>query len=167
MLLLPVPRVTPAWYPMPMFLVPRLFLRALAPMAVLLAPPVLLLSAWKPVAVLRLPVVFKKSERKPAAVFSLPVVFSWSALAPQAVLSLPVVVLKSASSPKAVLKKPPESPETRFRSASVPPAVLAFASLAVGLHPGDAQVGWLQLGVLYSMRTSPATTATRRMIEFI
>ena len=40
-LLLPFVSVTPAWYPIAMFFVPRLFLRAWKPMTVLLLPAVL------------------------------------------------------------------------------------------------------------------------------
>ena len=43
----------------------------------------------------------------------------------------------------------------------MPPAVLPFASLSVGFG------GPPQLGVMFSRRTSPATIATRRVIEFI
>src|SRR5262245_21328746 len=57
MLLLPVVRLIPAWNPMPMFLVPLLFLRALAPTAVLLLPTLLQKSALRPNAVLSRPTV--------------------------------------------------------------------------------------------------------------
>jgi hypothetical protein len=57
-----------------------------------------------------------------------PVVFERRALAPLAVLAGPLVLLWSARYPKAV----PSTPVV-LRSALVPPAVLPFASLAVGL----------------------------------
>src|SRR5215813_5155744 len=130
---------------MPMFLVPRLFLRALAPTAVLLPPATLLLSAWNP-----------------AAVFWLPVVLSGSAAVPIAVLLSPVEVLCRALKPNAVLLNPPVPVSSTLGSATVPPAVLKFPSLVVGLQPGAAQTGWPQLGVMVSSRRRFATRIRKR-----
>jgi len=78
-----------------------------------------------------------------------------------------VVLLLSAFLPNAVLLKPPP----RFDSAPVPPAELPFASLNVGLQPGELQVagrgGGPPLYVSFSIRASPITTAKRRASRFM
>jgi hypothetical protein len=56
-LLLPFVSVTPAWYPMPMFLVPVLLNNALLPIAVLLLPSMLFTNAFQPLAVFPDPAV--------------------------------------------------------------------------------------------------------------
>src|SRR5215471_10036821 len=61
----------------------------------------------------------------------------------------------SAWSPKAVLWTPPEIVSSTFASAPVPPAVLRFPSLVVGLQPGGLQTSWPQLGVMARNRTRP------------
>src|SRR5262245_31338822 len=83
-----------------------------------------------------------------------------------AVLAVPSVLMASAECPKAVLLKPPNIPDTISR-ACVPPAVLNFASLAVGLQPGRLHVGWPQLGVMVSRSASPTTVGTRRANGFM
>src|SRR5262245_30832277 len=141
---------------------------AAGPTATLSFPVVLRLSAEEPLAVLPLPVVLPCSALRPLAVLWLPVVLPASAACPMAVLEFPMVLLKSASKPKAVLENAWTGPTmTTIGSAPVPPAVLPLSSLLVELQPGTRQTGWLQLGVLLSSRTSRATCATKRMIEFI
>src|SRR5262249_23239389 len=130
--------------------------------AVLLLPVLLEESVLTPLAVLKLPLVLFSRAEPPLAVLKWPVVFFSSASKPMAVFARPVVSLESAFRPKAVLGREPT-----FASAFVPPAVFPLASVAVGLQPGAAQTGWPQLAVTFSSTTTPATSVTRRVIEFI
>ena len=80
---------------------------------------------------------------------------------PLAVLESPVVFSLSAEWPKAVLLKPPKAVWSTLASVAVPPAVLPFASLAVGFG------GPLQLGVVVSSRTSQVSIAAKRASGFM
>src|SRR5262249_24885966 len=105
---------------------------------------------------------------EPLAVFQTRVVLLPSAPAPLAVLSKPSVLCWSAAKPKAVLLTPSGLLTPTLMSARVPPAVLKFSSVTVGLQPGATQTGvWPQLGVMVRRRKNPATIGTRRAKGFI
>ena len=102
------------------------------------------------------------SAPEPLAVFLEPPWFLARALWPNAVLSEPVVTAWRASVSEPGVEGASQDPDiTEMVDCPAPPAVLACASLPVGFK------GWPQLGVMCSIRTSPATTATRRMSRFI
>src|SRR5262245_43817898 len=101
------------------------------------------MSADRPLAVFWKPEVLLASALPPVAVLELPVVLLVSAWTPTAVLLKPAVLPKSALFPNAVFAN---AGEPRLPSAPVPPAVLLFASLTVGLQPGATQTGWPQIG---------------------
>src|SRR5215467_1540067 len=148
MLPFPVRLLVSVLTPTATFLSPPLFwASALKPLAVLLLP-LLAASALAPVAVLKEPVVLTTSAAAPVAVLPKPELLLTSACQPTPVLLLPVVSSWSAPNPNAVFSAPPAPILSTLASACVPPAVLAVASVTVGLQPGATQTGWPQPGVM-------------------
>src|SRR5262245_23496058 len=193
MLSSPVVSDTPAWNPMPMFLVPVLFLRALAPMAMFSLPATLFARARNRAAVLRLPVPLAKRASVPYAVWLLRRVWVRSASAPRAARPLAVMPSKSAFVPLAVFEDPVVLPRSAFcpkalfaspvalDSADAPNAVLAaplfmFRLAASALVPPavllllSLTVGltpWLMQGAAFSSMINPAAIVTRRTVELL